>query len=52
MVEGRAAETPIAIGHRNDHVAEVLEGLQPGDVVVLHPSDRVTGGAKVAQRVD
>jgi HlyD family secretion protein len=34
----------------NNRVAEILSGLSPGDRVVLHPSDRVTDGAAVADR--
>jgi HlyD family secretion protein len=48
--EGRAQVTPITVGQRNNRVAEVLSGLSAGDRVVLHPSDRVKDGARVAQR--
>ena len=48
--EGRAQLTPIKIGQRNNRVAEVLSGLSAGDRVVLHPSDRVKNGVRVAQR--
>jgi HlyD family secretion protein len=47
---GRATTTEITIGHRNNRVAEVLSGLAENDQVVLHPSDRVSEGARVAQR--
>lgn len=47
--DGRAQLTRIEIGQRNDDFAEVKTGLAEGDVVILHPSDRVTGGAAVAQ---
>lgn len=50
VVDGRAVETRIAIGHRTDTIAEVTEGLSPGDTVVLHPSDQVVDGVKVAAR--
>jgi HlyD family secretion protein len=48
--DGRAAATPVTIGHRNNRVAEVLSGLSAGDRVVLHPSDRVVDGAAVSER--
>ena len=51
VVDGRAVLTPVTIGHRNAHFAEVTEGLSAGDVVVLHPSDRVVDGVAVAARV-
>lgn len=47
---GRAKTVPVQIGHRNNRMAEVLSGLAAGDRVVLHPSDRVTDGARIAQR--
>ena len=45
---GRAWSTPVTIGHRNSTYAEVLQGLQKGATVVLHPSDRVADGVRVA----
>jgi HlyD family secretion protein len=47
---GRAQTTPIRIGHRNNRVAEVVSGLAAGDRVVVHPSDRITDGSRIAQR--
>jgi HlyD family secretion protein len=45
---GRARITPIEIGHRNSSFAAVKHGLAAGAVVVLHPSDRVADGVRVA----
>lgn len=50
LVNGRARTTEIMIGRRSNRVAEVLSGLDEGDKVVLHPSDRVRDGARVAPR--
>lgn len=50
MREGRARTARVEIGHRNNRSAEILSGLTDGDRVVLHPSDRVTDGARIAQR--
>lgn len=50
VVDGRAVLAPVTVGHRNTHVAEVVEGLAEGDRVVLHPSDRVVDGVAVAPR--
>jgi HlyD family secretion protein len=50
VVDGRAAATTIEIGHRNNQYAEVLSGLAPGDVVVLHPSDAVSEGVGLTAR--
>ena len=46
---GRARTTPVEIGHRNSNFAEVAaRGLSQGAAVVLHPSDRVADGVRVA----
>lgn len=37
----------VKLGRRNGDVAEVVEGLTEGDTVVLHPSEKVTEGARV-----
>jgi HlyD family secretion protein len=46
----RAAERRVTIGHRNAVEAEVVSGLDTGDVVVVHPSDRVMDGTRVTTR--
>jgi len=46
----RAKTTLVQIGHRNSRMAEIRLGLTAGDRVVLHPSDRITDGARIAQR--
>jgi HlyD family secretion protein len=48
--DGRARTVPVQIGHRNNRSAEIVSGLAEGDRVVLHPSDRVTNGARIAER--
>lgn len=50
VVDGRAVLAPVGIGHRNMRFAEVLDGLAAGDVVVLHPSDRVADGVALEER--
>ncbi len=50
VVDGRAVLTPVTIDHRNTTHAEVTEGLEAGDVVVLHPSDQVVDAVKVEPR--
>ena len=40
----------ITVGRRNDHNAEVLEGLTPGDQVILHPSDQISDGTLIESR--
>ncbi|MCL4766667.1 MAG: HlyD family efflux transporter periplasmic adaptor subunit [Hyphomicrobiaceae bacterium] len=48
--DGRAAVQQVAIGERNQSFAEVLEGLEAGDRVILHPSDRIAEGVRVEER--
>ena len=50
VIDGKAVLTPVGLGHRNSRHAEVLDGLAAGDVVVLHPSDRVTDGVAIEAR--
>src|SRR5579863_2344602 len=47
---GRAQTKVVKIGHRNNHLAEVLAGLPAGTEVVVHPSDRISDGTRVVQR--
>jgi HlyD family secretion protein len=48
---GLARSTLVKIGHRNNRLAEVLSGVAPETRVILHPSDRISEGAKVVSRV-
>jgi HlyD family secretion protein len=45
--DGTARLRTITLGERNEDLAQVLGGLEPGDVVILHPSDRVAEGVSV-----
>ncbi|MEJ2444416.1 MAG: HlyD family efflux transporter periplasmic adaptor subunit [Exilibacterium sp.] len=47
---GRARKRRVELGHRNDLEAEVLSGVQEGDLVVLHPSDQVVDGVSIVNR--
>lgn len=44
---GRARRRRVAIDHRGANDAEVRAGLSRGDLVVLHPSDRIEEGTRV-----
>ncbi len=50
VVDGRARRRIVKIGRKTDRAAQVLDGLKVGDAVIAHPSDRVSDGARVAQR--
>lgn len=47
---GRAERRHVEIGRRNSLDAEVIKGLEAGDRVVLHPSDRVVASVRIAER--
>lgn len=47
---GRAKLTRVTLGSSNGIETEVATGLAEGDAVVLHPSDRVSDGVRVAPR--
>jgi HlyD family secretion protein len=47
---GRASPQAVTVGRTNDNVAEVLDGLEAGDRVILYPSDRIREGTRVAER--
>jgi HlyD family secretion protein len=48
--EGRARRVRVELGRRNGEVAELLSGLSAGDVVIVHPSDRVVEGVEIVSR--
>ncbi len=47
VVDGRASLRRIALGERNSDYAAVAEGLEPGEVVILHPNDLIADGVRV-----
>jgi len=47
---GRARRTRVKIGRTGAFDAEVLDGLQPGANVILHPSDRIDDGVAIEVR--
>jgi HlyD family secretion protein len=47
---GRAMRRVLEVGKRNALFAEVQKGLELGESVVIHPSDKVTDGALVVPR--
>ena len=51
VIDGASARlTTVTIDHRNSQSAEVLQGLSPGDEVVVHPPDTLTAGTEVSRR--
>lgn len=48
--DGRAVLRTLELGNRNNAQAVVMSGLEGGERIVLHPSDRVVDGVGVVQR--
>ena len=42
--------TPVTLGHRGETEVEVVNGLDDGAIVAVHPGDRVKDGAHVEAR--
>jgi HlyD family secretion protein len=47
---GVARVVPVTLGHRGETEVEILSGIAPGVLVVVHPGDRVKDGARVEPR--
>lgn len=45
--KGRATRREVTIGNRNAQEAEVLGGLNPGELVVRHPANQIDEGVRV-----
>lgn len=45
--DGQAQLRVVTLGERNDTFAQVVSGVQGGEVVILHPSDRISEGIAV-----
>ncbi|MGI9391408.1 MAG: efflux RND transporter periplasmic adaptor subunit [Boseongicola sp.] len=50
--DGLAERTEVSVGRRNSRTAQVLSGLDAGDRVITHPSDRVQDGIKFVDRAE
>ena len=48
--DGKALVKSVAIGRQNAEREQITRGLQAGDQVIVHPSDRVADGARVEAR--
>jgi HlyD family secretion protein len=50
LERGRAALRRVSIGQRNNRFAQILEGLNEGETVVLHPGEAVAEHVRLAIR--
>jgi HlyD family secretion protein len=49
MLSGRKATLKsVRLGHSNGLEAELLDGLEPGDEVIVYPGDRIADGVRVS----
>lgn len=49
-IDGRASLRIVETGPNNGVVAEIRNGVEAGDRIVVHPSDRVVDGVRIASR--
>ena len=47
---GRAHRKSVEVGHHTALETEIIRGLNPGEAVILHPSNDLKEGAAVAGR--
>lgn len=50
LESGRARLRRVEIAHRNSREAEIVEGLEEGESMILHPGDRIGDGIRVEPR--
>jgi HlyD family secretion protein len=50
VARGSAHLRPISIGRRNGEWAQILDGLEAGELVVTYPSDDVADGVRITAR--
>jgi HlyD family secretion protein len=50
--DGVARLRHIKIDHGNGREAEILDGLEVGATVILHPGDRISSGVRIVSRSD
>ncbi len=47
LADGRARRTPVKLGMRSATAAQVLEGLEAGQTVIVQPDDRIEDGTRI-----
>ncbi len=50
MRNGKAGLVRVKVGRMNDERAQILEGLEPGNSVILHPSEKIEDGTRIRLR--
>jgi HlyD family secretion protein len=49
-IDGNAHLQKVKVGRKNDSYAEVLDGLDISDKIIIHPGNSVADGVKIVQR--
>lgn len=49
-IDGRAVPTPVTQGRRGATMAQITDGLSPGDLVVMFPPNSITEGSRITAR--
>ena len=47
---GKARLATLSTGHGNGLVTQILDGIEAGEHVILHPDDRIAEGVRVAEK--
>ena len=50
LKDGKAQQTKLEIGRNNGTSAEVRGGIKQGDIVILHPPDKLVDGSEARSR--
>lgn len=50
LVDGKVQQQQVTVGRRNGLHAQILDGLAPGDEVVVHPDSELQNGSEVTVR--
>ena len=45
--DGLAELQPVVVGKSNGITSEITDGLPPSDLIILHPTDKITNGTRV-----
>ncbi len=51
-VDGAAQRRTVEIGQQNSRTAQVLSGLEAGEIVITHPGDDIADGTRIANRAE
>jgi HlyD family secretion protein len=47
VLDGRARPQSVGKGKSNGLETEIVEGVSPGDILILHPTDKIEDGVSV-----